>query len=119
MKNLRTGPQVRDQSFDHSFNAALKTSLRTGKVRVAPSFARSPSLTPARLTSALFQPVRVIRGYKNDSAWSPSIGFRYDGLYQVVDALMVRLLVCSRLVTPRRCSPMSGPSLVGSFDRCA
>jgi len=30
------------------------------------------------------KPVRVIRGYKGDSVWSPSEGFMYAGLYEVV-----------------------------------
>lgn len=31
------------------------------------------------------RPIRVIRGSGGDPAYSPSRGFRYDGLYQVVD----------------------------------
>jgi putative restriction endonuclease len=31
------------------------------------------------------RPVRVIRGAGGDPAWSPSSGFRYDGLFRVVD----------------------------------
>jgi len=30
------------------------------------------------------KPVRVIRGYKGDSVWSPKEGFMYSGLYEVV-----------------------------------
>lgn len=30
------------------------------------------------------KPVRVIRGYKGDPNWSPSEGFMYAGLYEVV-----------------------------------
>lgn len=35
-------------------------------------------------------PVRVIRGWKGDPRHSPSTGYRYDGLYAVTDAQMVR-----------------------------
>ncbi|KAL7413436.1 PUA-like domain-containing protein, partial [Mrakia frigida] len=63
-KNLRVAPQTFDQSFDHSFNAALKKSCDTGK------------------------PVRVIRGYKNPSKYAPVDGYRYDGLYTVIKCWM-------------------------------
>ncbi|KAI0303904.1 PUA-like domain-containing protein [Russula brevipes] len=58
------GPQSSDQSFENSFNKALKISSETGK------------------------PVRVIRGFKLDSAYAPSEGYRYDGLYIVEKAWM-------------------------------
>ncbi|KAH9944404.1 uncharacterized protein BXZ73DRAFT_40022 [Epithele typhae] len=58
-KNLRTGPQTYDQTFDNPFNAALKRSSETKK------------------------PVRVIRGYKLHSEFAPAEGYRYDGLYTV------------------------------------
>ncbi|KAF8078592.1 PUA-like domain-containing protein [Lyophyllum atratum] len=61
-KNLRTAPQTSDQSFEHSFNKALKRSSETAK------------------------PVRVIRGYKLKSQYAPSEGYRYDGLYTVEKA---------------------------------
>lgn len=54
--------QIADQTFDDSGNAALLTSSLTGK------------------------PVRVIRGAHKDSSYAPASGFRYDGLYRVVDA---------------------------------
>jgi E3 ubiquitin-protein ligase UHRF1 len=63
-KNLRTAPQSSDQSFENDFNMALKKSSETKK------------------------PVRVIRGYKLKSAFAPSEGYRYDGLYRVEKAWM-------------------------------
>ncbi|KAI6047613.1 PUA-like domain-containing protein [Pisolithus marmoratus] len=58
-KNLRTAPHSFDQTFEHNHNRALKRSVETGK------------------------PVRVIRGYKLQSKYGPSEGYRYDGLYVV------------------------------------
>ncbi|KAF5390324.1 hypothetical protein D9757_002899 [Collybiopsis confluens] len=63
-KNLRTAPQSSDQTFENSFNAALKRSSETRK------------------------PVRVIRGFKSTSAYAPTEGYRYDGLYVVEKAWM-------------------------------
>ncbi|KAI6007388.1 PUA-like domain-containing protein [Pisolithus albus] len=56
-KNLRTAPHSFDQTFEHNHNKALKRSVETGK------------------------PVRVIRGFKLQSKYGPSEGYRYDGLY--------------------------------------
>ena len=36
------------------------------------------------------EPVRIIRGYKLDSKWKPSSGYRYDGLYYVTRAWQTR-----------------------------
>ncbi|KAF9069050.1 PUA-like domain-containing protein [Rhodocollybia butyracea] len=78
-KNLRTAPQSSDQSFDNSFNAALKRSSETRK------------------------PVRVIRGFKSASNYAPIEGYRYDGLYVVEKAWMEKglnpkgYLVCKYL----------------------
>ncbi|BEJ16483.1 hypothetical protein CspHIS471_0510880 [Cutaneotrichosporon sp. HIS471] len=74
-KNLRTAPQTFDQSFENSYNAALKTSAETKN------------------------PVRVIRGFKLDSPYAPAEGYRYDGLYVVERAWMApgltkKLKVC-------------------------
>lgn len=55
--NLRTAPQTSDQSFRDSHNASLLTSSKDRK------------------------PIRVIRGYKGQSQWSPSKGYVYSGLY--------------------------------------
>ena len=55
----RRGRQVKDQQLTKG-NLALKVSCDEGL------------------------PVRVIRGSKGAQLWSPSIGYRYDGLYQVV-----------------------------------
>jgi len=65
-KNLRTAPQSSDQNFENPSNRALKVSSETGK------------------------PVRVIRGFKLDSPYAPSEGYRYDGLYTVEKAWMER-----------------------------
>ncbi|EIW69937.1 hypothetical protein TREMEDRAFT_30208 [Tremella mesenterica DSM 1558] len=74
-KNLRTAPQTSDQTFENSLNAALKRSAETKK------------------------PVRVIRGFKLQSPYAPTEGYRYDGLYTVEKAWMGTgltngLLVC-------------------------
>lgn len=62
--NLRTAPQTFDQSFTDKCNAALLTSSKTGN------------------------PIRVIRGYKGSSPWSPSEGYLYSGLYVCTRAWM-------------------------------
>ena len=51
---------VADQNLDASDNAALVTSEQTG------------------------EPIRIIRGWKGDPDQSPSLGYRYDGLYKVI-----------------------------------
>ncbi|TDL28466.1 hypothetical protein BD410DRAFT_224072 [Rickenella mellea] len=61
-KNLRTAPQSSDQTFENSFNKALKISAETKR------------------------PIRVIRGFKLQSQYAPSEGYRYDGLYTVEKA---------------------------------
>ncbi|KAI0636324.1 PUA-like domain-containing protein [Trametes polyzona] len=58
------GPQVQHQSFTHNSNKALLTSMYTGN------------------------PVRVSRGHELRSKYAPREGFRYDGLYKVVNASM-------------------------------
>ncbi|KNZ71384.1 E3 ubiquitin-protein ligase UHRF1 [Termitomyces sp. J132] len=55
-KNLRTAPQSSDQTFDNP------RSCETGK------------------------PIRVVRGFKLQSKYAPSEGYRYDGLYKVEKA---------------------------------
>lgn len=54
--------QMQDQSWDYSPNAGLLRSMNEGL------------------------PVRVIRGFKHKSSFSPSSGYTYAGLYSVVDA---------------------------------
>jgi putative restriction endonuclease len=56
-----SGKQVADQSLDQPGNAGLVTSELEGL------------------------PVRVVRGSKGDPKYSPTAGFRYDGLYRVAD----------------------------------
>ena len=56
-----TGKQIAHQELDQPGNAGLVTSQLEGL------------------------PVRVIRGAKGDRAWSPTSGYRYDGLYRVTD----------------------------------
>lgn len=63
---MRTAPQSSNQSFEHTYNAALKKSAETRK------------------------PVRVIRGFKLQSKYAPLEGYRYDGLYIVERAWMAR-----------------------------
>ncbi|PWZ03607.1 hypothetical protein BCV70DRAFT_197809 [Testicularia cyperi] len=62
-KNLRTAPQSSDQKWEGK-NAALLKSVQTGK------------------------PVRVVRGYKGCSIYSPPVGYVYSGLYKVTRAWM-------------------------------
>jgi putative restriction endonuclease len=57
-----TGRQIEDQSWDNRGNAGLLTSMDQGL------------------------PVRVSRGYKHKSDYSPKSGYTYAGLYSVVDA---------------------------------
>lgn len=57
-----TGKQVADQTWNNSGNAGLHTSWDRGL------------------------PVRVIRGYQHKSEYSPGEGYKYGGLYSVVDA---------------------------------
>lgn len=59
--DAKTKLQVADQALSSSGNAALLKSITTGL------------------------PVRVLRGSRAFSEFSPSSGFRYDGLFQVVD----------------------------------
>ena len=60
--NPNTGKQVEDQSWENRGNAGLLFSMDQGL------------------------PVRVIRGYKHRSEFSPIKGYTYAGLYSVVDA---------------------------------
>ncbi|MFJ9456578.1 YDG/SRA domain-containing protein [Kitasatospora sp. NPDC101447] len=59
-RNPDTGLQVDDQELTRG-NAALATSMATGI------------------------PVRVVRGWMGDRQHSPTTGYRYDGLFRVVD----------------------------------
>ncbi|WP_171114065.1 YDG/SRA domain-containing protein [Streptomyces sp. Z423-1] len=54
-----TGRLLRSQSWSNVDNAALKRSYERG------------------------YPIRVIRGYEGDKRYSPSDGYRYDGLYKI------------------------------------
>lgn len=51
-----------NQRWDYDDNAALKLSYDRG------------------------HPVRILRGYKGDDRYSPSEGYRYDGLYRITEA---------------------------------
>jgi putative restriction endonuclease len=55
-----TGKQIADQSINQAGNAGLVISEENA------------------------YPVRVIRGHRGDAAYSPTSGYRYDGLYRVV-----------------------------------
>ncbi|GFR24826.1 e3 ubiquitin-protein ligase UHRF1 [Trichonephila clavata] len=59
-KNLRTAPQSKDQILERG-NLALSKNAENNL------------------------PVRVLRGYKLKSKFAPLEGYRYDGLYNVVD----------------------------------
>lgn len=59
-----TGRQVRDQSWDNSGNAGLRRSQDRG------------------------YRIRVIRGSTGERSFAPVSGYRYDGLYEVVDSGM-------------------------------
>jgi putative restriction endonuclease len=60
----KTGKQTKDQTWLNTGNAALLTSKDRGL------------------------PVRVIRGYKHKSSFSPNTGYTYAGLYSVIDSWM-------------------------------
>ncbi|MEV5948046.1 YDG/SRA domain-containing protein [Streptomyces sp. NPDC051993] len=59
-----TKRQIADQSWEHPGNAGLRRSRIKG------------------------YPVRVIRGYQGEADFSPTSGYRYDGLYEVVEEWM-------------------------------
>lgn len=61
-KDQNTNKQIKDQSWDHTNNAGLLVSMDQGL------------------------PVRVIRGHKHKSSYSPKEGYKYAGIYSVVDA---------------------------------
>ncbi|MFI6447330.1 YDG/SRA domain-containing protein [Kitasatospora sp. NPDC050543] len=60
------GPRIADQDWENKGNAALLRSYQKG------------------------YPVRIIRGSEGDPLYSPSQGYRYDGLYQINSALQVK-----------------------------
>lgn len=60
--NPATKKQVEHQSWDSSGNKGLLVSEKKNL------------------------PVRVIRGYKHNSKFSPTSGYKYDGLFKVVDS---------------------------------
>jgi len=57
-----TGKQIKNQSWNENGNAGLVKSMNEGL------------------------PVRVIRGYQHKSKFSPKNGYKYAGLYSVVDS---------------------------------
>jgi len=57
---------ISDQSFDHPQNKALLRSQYTQR------------------------PVRVIRGHNRTSKYAPEVGYRYDGLYKVVQTYLAK-----------------------------
>ena len=58
----KEGKQVEDQTWNHTGNGALLTSMNKGF------------------------PVRIIRGHKHRTDYSPKSGYRYGGLYSVTEA---------------------------------
>ena len=76
--------QVQDQSFDHKDNEALYVrSSRPANV------ARSTAL---QISCELGKLVRVIRGHHLGSKYAPQAGYRYDGLYKVINVIIPFLL---------------------------
>ncbi|MYZ37885.1 MULTISPECIES: YDG/SRA domain-containing protein [unclassified Streptomyces] len=63
-RDENTGRQVEDQTWDNPGNAGLRRSQAKG-----------------------YQ-IRVIRGATGERIYSPSSGYRYDGLYEVVDSTL-------------------------------
>ncbi|MFD5781175.1 YDG/SRA domain-containing protein [Streptomyces sp. NPDC126933] len=61
-RDENTGRQVKDQTWDNFGNAGLRRSQNKG------------------------YPVRVIRGSTGEKTYSPAGGYRYDGLYQIVNS---------------------------------
>jgi predicted restriction endonuclease len=59
--NMANGKQIDDQTFDHTNNSSLIKSQLEGL------------------------PVRVVRGSNGNPKYSPKSGYRYDGLFKVVD----------------------------------
>lgn len=64
---LRTAPQSSDQSFEHSFNKALKVPLS--------HYFFMTFSHPTQISSETRKPVRVIRGYKLPSPYAPFEGY--------------------------------------------
>jgi putative restriction endonuclease len=60
--DANSGKQIADQTWENRGNAGLVKSMNEGL------------------------PVRVIRGHKHKSTYSPTTGYTYAGLYSVVDA---------------------------------
>ena len=58
----KNGRQVEDQTWSHTGNGALLTSMNKGL------------------------PVRIVRGHKHRTEYSPKSGYRYGGLYSVTEA---------------------------------
>ncbi|MBT3151009.1 HNH endonuclease [Streptomyces sp. CHD11] len=52
-------------------------------------------------------PIRVIRGYKGDSRYSPSNSYRYDGLYEIADV---------RTTSSKQPAPDGSPIEICQFD---
>ena len=74
----RTAPQTFDQDWTNITNAALRRNHETGR------------------------PIRLIRGPKLLGAWGTAAtggGYRYDGLYRVAEAALVRTGMGGRLMT--------------------
>ncbi|PFH33434.1 histone lysine methyltransferase SET/SUV39 [Besnoitia besnoiti] len=61
-------------------------------------------------------PVRVIRGYKCKSRYAPSFGFRYDGLYRVVE-MLVDSSSAPCVVQPRTSPPATPPRTRPSSEK--
>ncbi|MEW2076616.1 YDG/SRA domain-containing protein [Streptomyces sp. NPDC012403] len=78
-----TGRLLRSQSWSYEDNAALRLSYERG------------------------YPIRVIRGYKGDSRYSPSNSYRYDGLYEITEV---------RTTPSKQPAPDGSPIDICQFD---
>jgi hypothetical protein len=102
--------QVEDQSFDHKDNNALRVRSH--------SLAGGPYLSVLQVSWKRSRPVRVIRGSALRSRYAPHNGFRYDGLYKVIDVIIPCLLCLAEpALTPENRRTWRNPKV--GFTRSA
>jgi E3 ubiquitin-protein ligase UHRF1 len=80
--------QVEDQTFGHKDNEALY--VRSSRL------ANGACLTVLQISWELGKPVRVIRGHDLGSKYAPQAGYRYDGLYKVINVIIPFLLCLTK-----------------------
>jgi len=104
----RTGKQIADQTRTQHGNAGMVLSEENG------------------------YPVRVMRGFKGDPAYSPASGYRYDGMYHVDQHWsetgksgfriwrfrMIRLSPAGGRALPARPEPSAGAAAARADRRC-